>query len=164
MARVAPERMIHHHLANVFLFRDDSLMENAVPRKYNIGDRFSTNNSGFAIITSFIGNGWVEIQFENTLNKKNVLIGNLLSGKVLDRVKHYSTVKYSVGSIHNTKEYGPVKVLNIRDSKNVTVEFLNSGNKKVVLSGDLISGFVTDEFRYRVSEDSIDGSTQSRLY
>lgn len=55
---------------------------------------------------------------------------------------------YEVGEVFTTNNYGDVKVIAVRGSTQVDVEFFNSGNIKTVAAGDLRNGLIADERKF----------------
>lgn len=108
-----------------------------------VGKICSTKSCGDAEIISVNGTKCT-IKFLNSGNIQIVESGNLRKGLVKDKALFEEEREYKVGSIYKTKSYGEVEVVDIVNSHNVLVKFLNTGNVEKVSSGNLKKGNISD--------------------
>lgn len=98
------------------------------------------------------------VRFLNTGNEQVVESGNLRKGLIKDKAYVDENCEYKVGSVHPTKSYGNVEVIEVVNAHNVIVKFLNTGNTYKVSSGNLKKGNVSDSkhfedtYKYKVGD------------
>lgn len=103
----------------------------------------STKSYGFVEVID-IDNQKCTVKFLNTGNVQVVEAGNLRRGLIKDNAYVEEVCKYKIGSTHKTKSSGDVEVIEIINSHNIVVKFVNTGNTSTVSGGNLLKGNVCD--------------------
>jgi 5-methylcytosine-specific restriction endonuclease McrA len=114
-----------------------------------VGYLATSNNFGRYKIGKMDGDhAW--IVFEDTGNVEHPSIKTIIANGVVD----YKSPKYSLklNGLYNTNNYGQVKVIKITNSKEVTVEFVNTGNRVVVQKSAILAGYITDKLAIAMQE------------
>lgn len=108
-----------------------------------VGKVFNTKSFGDVEVL-VVDNQKCTIKFLNTGNEQVVEAGNLRKGLIKDQVYFEENCEYKIGTIHETKSYGKVEVIETINSHNIIVKFLNTGNTSKVSGGNLKKGNVSD--------------------
>lgn len=112
-----------------------------------VGKIFNTQTFGSVEVVA-VDNQKCTVKFLNTGNIQVVEAGNLRRGLIKDRKYVDENCEYKVGTLHKTKSFGEVEVVEIIDSHNIIVKFLNTGNTYKVSGGNLKKGNVSDNKHY----------------
>jgi len=97
-----------------------------------VGQRFITENHGWATVLDIYGYK-MTIKFDNTgAIKSDVYRTCVYSGKVADNTIGNSTMhkfreKFKIGSVHPTKLHGDIEIVEVINSKNMTIKWLDTG-------------------------------------
>lgn len=117
-----------------------------------IGDIYTTNNFGRFKIGKWDGEKHCWIVFENTGNVQRVAVRLVVANGVVDYKGAYHI---QVGGLYNTSNYGKVRVLKIVTTKEVTIEFVETGNRIVTLKENILSGLLVDKLAIAIREKEI---------
>lgn len=146
---VAGGSLVIGELVDKKLFNDEKLMY--------VGKICQTKSFG-AVEVLKVDAQKCTVKFLNTGNEQVVEAGNLRKGLVKDRVLVEETCEYKVGSLHDSKSCGKVEVVEIVNSHNLIVKFLNTGNLVKVAGGNLKKGnladveFIEENYPYKVGD------------
>jgi 5-methylcytosine-specific restriction endonuclease McrA len=107
-----------------------------------VGYLATSNNFGRYKVGKLDGDhAW--IVFEETGNVEHPSLKTIIANGVVD----YKSPKYELklNGLYNTNNYGKVKVVKIVSTKEVTVEFVNTGNRVVTQKHTILAGLLTDK-------------------
>lgn len=117
-----------------------------------IGDTYTTNNFGRFRVGKWDGEKHCWIVFENSGNVQRVSLKLIIANGIVDYKGAYHI---QVGGIYNTSNYGKVRVLKITTTKEVTVEFVETGNRIVTQKENILSGLLTDKLAITLREKEL---------
>lgn len=110
------------------------------PEDIKVGDTFTSNNFGRYRVGILDGtHAW--IVFENTGNVEHPSLKTIIANGVVDYKGPYHI---KVGGLYNTSNYGQVRVIKIVNTKEVTVEFVDTGNRVETQKNVVLAGLLTD--------------------
>lgn len=106
-----------------------------------VGYMATSNNFGRYKVGKLDGDhAW--IVFENTGNVEHPSVKTIIANGVVDYKGPY---ELKLGGLYNTNNYGKVRVVKIVSTKEVTVEFVNTGNRVVTQKHTVLAGLLTDK-------------------
>lgn len=115
-----------------------------------LGDRFLTNHYGWITVVKLSGY-YIDVQFDNTgFIKENVYRAKVHTGGIKDdsigRLSSKAFKQLFVkGSIFTTKNFGDIEVVEVKDSKAITIKWLDTGRiQKSITSTEIRSGNLCD--------------------
>lgn len=112
-------------------------------KSIEVGGLYETNNCGWIEVLSIQGAKDVHVRFVKTGYQTKAELGQIRRGTVKDWT---GTARESVGKIFPTLNYGEVEVVAYKDSQNITVKFINTGNLADTTAGNLKQGKVMDYY------------------
>lgn len=121
-----------------------------------VGKIFDTKSYGKVVVEEIVDADYSTVKFLNTDNKRTVSNGNLRRGLIKDIDLFKDNCPYSVGTVHSTNNSGDVIVVDVINSHNLRIKFLNTGNEKTVSAGNLKKGtpldtkYFEENYEYKV--------------
>lgn len=134
-------------------------MNGIVRNDYSVGNIYETRTSGPAEIIEYFDSKKILVKFLNTGNFKYVASSNLRNGRIKDTELFDEVFKYRNGTIHKTKNFGDIEVVDYILSNNIKVKFLNTGNEYITSSSCILEGKIADRIYQDVIKDYRKGLT-----
>ena len=98
-----------------------------IPEDMIAGTIHKTNNYGDLEIVRYVKCTEIEVKFISTGYSTCTQSSHIRRGSVMDR----TCIESKVGTIHKTNSCGKLKIIRIRNVRNVEVEFLLTGYKTI---------------------------------
>lgn len=114
-------------------------------KSYSVGEIFKTNHYGDVVVVDVKGSTKVDVKFLNSGNIKTVAAGDLRRGLITDEKKYRLSNPFKIGDILPTKASGTIEILDIKNSTNVLIRFLDTGNTMTTVFAAIKKGSARDE-------------------
>lgn len=108
-----------------------------------VGGLYETNNCGWLEVLSIESSVKATVRFVETGYTTEAKLGPIRRGTVKD---WSGNMRESVGKVFPTLNYGDVELVVYKDSTNITVKFINTGNLADTTVGNLKQGKVMDYY------------------